>query len=81
VPVSVGRDVGGVDADRGSALTRAHRTNRGARGKIQTGTPPGSGTSIEVQIPIRQSFDKTARACAAVLAAHAGVARTAPRRH
>jgi signal transduction histidine kinase len=68
VSLSVGADtlvvsirddgVGGADAGRGSGLTGLRDRIEGLGGTIQVKSPPGAGTSIEVRIPILQSFDR-----------------------
>jgi signal transduction histidine kinase len=50
--------VGGADAHLGSGLTGLTDRIEGLGGKVQIDSPPGSGTSIEVQIPIGNSFDR-----------------------
>ncbi|HWE13557.1 MAG TPA: GAF domain-containing protein, partial [Solirubrobacteraceae bacterium] len=50
--------VGGADASRGSGLTGLRDRIEALGGKIEFKSPPGAGTSIEVRIPILQSFDR-----------------------
>jgi len=50
--------VGGADAGRGSGLTGLADRIDALGGKLQIDSPRGSGTRIEVQIPIRESFDE-----------------------
>jgi signal transduction histidine kinase len=50
--------VGGADASRGSGLTGLADRIDALGGKLQIDSPRGSGTRIEVQIPIRESFDE-----------------------
>ena len=50
--------VGGADASLGSGLTGLRDRIEALGGKIQVKSPPGTGTSIEVRIPILQSFDR-----------------------
>jgi nitrate/nitrite-specific signal transduction histidine kinase len=50
--------VGGADARQGSGLTGLTDRIEALGGKVSIESPRGSGTSIEVQIPTRQSFDR-----------------------
>jgi signal transduction histidine kinase len=50
--------VGGADARRGSGLTGLTDRIEALGGKVSIESPRGAGTSIEVQIPTRQSFDR-----------------------
>jgi signal transduction histidine kinase len=50
--------VGGADASRGSGLTGLRDRIEALGGKIRVRSPAGAGTSIEVRIPILQSFDR-----------------------
>jgi signal transduction histidine kinase len=49
--------VGGADARRGSGLTGLRDRIEALGGKLQIESPRGSGTSIEVQVPIGESID------------------------
>ena len=48
---------GGADASRGSGLTGLKDRIEGLGGKIRVTSPPGTGTTIEVSVPILQSSD------------------------
>jgi signal transduction histidine kinase len=50
--------VGGADAHRGSGLTGLSDRIDALGGKLQIDSPRGSGTRIDVQIPVRQSSDR-----------------------
>jgi signal transduction histidine kinase len=45
--------VGGADANRGSGLTGLRDRIEALGGRIKIESPSGSGTRIEVEIPIR----------------------------
>jgi signal transduction histidine kinase len=49
---------GGADARRGSGLTGLTDRIEALGGKVWIESPRGSGTSIEVQIPTRRSYDR-----------------------
>jgi signal transduction histidine kinase len=50
--------VGGADSDRGSGLTGLRDRIEALEGRIQIESPPGSGTLIEVEIPIAGPADR-----------------------
>jgi len=49
--------VGGADPSRGSGLTGLSDRIQALGGQLQIESPRGSGTSIEVRIPVGESFD------------------------
>jgi len=53
--------LGGADARRGSGLTGLKDRIEAVGGTIRVDSPPGSGTTIEVRIPIVQSSDEGGR--------------------
>ena len=53
--------LGGADARRGSGLTGLKDRIEAVGGTIRVESPPGSGTTIEVRIPIVQSSDEGGR--------------------
>ena len=53
--------LGGADARRGSGLTGLKDRIEAVGGTIRVESPPGSGTTIEVRIPIVQSSDEEGR--------------------
>jgi signal transduction histidine kinase len=54
--------VGGADASRGSGLTGLRDRVEALGGRFQIESPRGSGTSIEVRIPIREPMELDAEA-------------------
>jgi signal transduction histidine kinase len=50
--------VGGADPNRGSGLTGLRDRIEALGGRIKLESPPGSGTLIEVEIPIRAPADR-----------------------